>query len=131
METNKTIIGPKDIGAVLNDTLKGLDHEEVWCVFLSCTNTVISVDMLSRGTLTMTAIDCRTIIKQALLHNARGFILVHNHPSGDMLPSRQDIFFTERLNAACKIMDVSLMDHLIVSDNRFFSFAEERTGTFA
>ena len=110
----------------LHDNLNGLDHEEVWCVFLTSDKTVISIEMVSMGTLTSTSIDNRTVIKRALMNNAHGIIILHNHPSGNPLPSAQDISFTARLKIACNIMDIQLLDHIICSERGFFSFSEER-----
>ena len=107
--------------------LNGLDHEECWAIFLTASNTVISMEMLSKGTLTETAIDVRTIIRRALLINAKSIILFHNHVSGNPLPSLQDIHFTTRLKQSCNLMDLSLLDHIIVSDKSFYSFSEEKT----
>ena len=110
----------------LHDNLTGLDHEEVWCVFLTSDKTVISIEMVSMGTLTSTSIDNRTVIKRALMNNAHGIIILHNHPSGNPLPSAQDISFTTGLKIACNIMDIQLLDHIICSERGFFSFSEER-----
>ena len=110
----------------LHDNLTGLDHEEVWCVFLTSDKTVISIEMVSMGTLTSTSIDNRTVIKRALMNNAHGIIILHNHPSGNPLPSAQDISFTTELKIACNIMDIRLLDHIICSERGFFSFSEER-----
>lgn len=110
----------------LHDNLTGLDHEEVWCVFLTSDKTVISIEMVSMGTLTSTSIDNRTVIKRALMYNAHGIIILHNHPSGNPLPSAQDISFTAGLKIACNIMDIQLLDHIICSERGFFSFSEER-----
>ncbi len=101
---------------VLHDNLSGLDHEEVWCIFLARDNTVIAKEMLSMGTLTQTSIDSRTVIKRALMNNAQGFILLHNHPSGNPFPSPHDTRFTAGLKKACDLMDINLMDHSICTD---------------
>lgn len=106
-----------------------LDHEECWCIFLSCGNNVLCSQMLSKGTLIQTAIDARTVLRQALLCNAKSIILLHNHLSGNPLPSASDINFTEKLRRACQIMDVELIDHIILAGGSFFSFSEERTIT--
>lgn len=81
--------------------------------------------MLLKGTLTQTSIDCRTVLRNALLVNAASLILLHNHPSGDPRPSTQDIHFTERLKNACYLMDVQLLDHIIIGEDGFFNFADE------
>lgn len=82
--------------------------------------------MVSMGTLTSTSIDNRTVIKRALMNNAAGIILLHNHPSGNPCPSIQDIQFTNGLKRACDLMDVKLLDHVIIGNDSFFSFSEER-----
>ena len=78
------------------------------------------------GTLTQTSIDSRTIIKRALMNNAQGFILLHNHPSGNPLPSFHDIELTSKLRKACDLMDINLMDHIILADDCYFSFSGEK-----
>lgn len=111
----------------VRDVMYGLDHEEVWGLFLNIDNTVISREMLSKGTLTQTSIDNRTVIKRALMNNANAVIILHNHPSGNPKPSPADIRITERMKKACDLMDVRLLDHIILAGESFFSFSEEKT----
>lgn len=111
----------------VRDVMYGLDHEEVWGLFLNTGNTIISREMLSKGTLTQTSIDNRTVIKRALMNNANAVIILHNHPSGNPKPSPADIRITERMKKACDLMDVRLLDHIILAGESFFSFSEERT----
>ena len=111
---------------VIHNEMMDLDHEEAWLIFLTRSNTVIGTEMVSKGTLNSTSVDCRTILRRVLLNNAGGIIIAHNHPSGNPQPSSEDIRFTERLKDACKLMDISLIDHIIVSCKSFFSFAEEK-----
>ena len=125
MHITQSIINPQAAEAILHDRMQSLDHEEVWAVFLDRKAKVIDQQMLSKGTLSQTAIDCRTVLRNALLVNAASLILLHNHPSGDPRPSTQDIHFTERLYKACDLMDVNLLDHIIVGEDGFFSFANE------
>ena len=110
----------------LYDQMHGLDHEEVWIIFMNFDNTVITKEMISKGTLTHTAIDNRTIIRAALLHNAAKIILLHNHPSGDPMPSKADIELTASIRFACEYMNIYLVDHIIVTNDRFFSFNREK-----
>lgn len=90
-----TVHNSHDAVRLVYPVLYGLDHEEAWVIFLTTCNGVIAAEMLSKGTLTNTAIDSRTILRQALLHNAASIILCHNHPSGNERPSTADIGQTE------------------------------------
>ena len=125
MKESSFITNAQAAEAVLHDRMQALDHEEVWAVFLNLKAKVIDQQMLSRGTLSQTSIDCRTVLRNALLVNAASFILLHNHPSGDPRPSAQDIHFTDRLRKACSLMDIKLLDHIVIGENGFFSFANE------
>ena len=113
--------------ALLKDNMCGLDHEEVWILLLTARCTVIAKEMVAMGTLCHASIDCRTVLRRALLNNAMGIILLHNHPSGDPRPSPQDIRFTSKLRDACRLFDIKLLDHIIVAGEHFYSFAEEQT----
>ena len=123
----QSITDPKMVEEMVHENLYGLDHEQVWIIFLTTTNTLIAKEMISMGTLNYTAIDNRTILRRVLLNNAAGFILIHNHPSGNPQPSQQDIKMTEKLKKACELMDVKLVDHVIFTDDAFFSFSEDHT----
>ena len=125
----KQITSPITAAQFIRPVFHGLDHEECWGIFLSCGNTVISSQMLSKGTLTSTSIDSRTVIRQALLCNAKSILLLHNHLSGNPLPSVADVNLTDRIKKACSILDLNLIDHIILAEESFFSFAEERTIT--
>ncbi|MBR0500657.1 MAG: JAB domain-containing protein [Bacteroidales bacterium] len=83
----ETVRNSRDAVRILYPAMSKLDHEEAWVIFLTSCNGVIAAEMLSKGTLTSTAIDSRTILRQALLHNAASIILCHNHPSGNERPS--------------------------------------------
>ena len=111
---------------LLHDDLYGLDHEEAWILYLSPRNTFIEKEMVSKGTLDKTAIDCRTILRQALLHNAASIIVLHNHPSGDATPSGSDISLTNKLRQACSLVGIELTDHIIVGEEDFYSFDMEK-----
>ena len=123
----QSITDPQMVEEMVHENLYGLDHEEVWIIFLTTANTPIAKEMISMGTLNYTAIDNRTILRRVLLNNAAGFILVHNHPSGNPQPSQQDVKMTEKLKKACELMDVKLIDHVIFTDDAVFSFSEEHT----
>ena len=125
MQVTQSIINPQAAEAILHDRMQALDHEEVWAIFLDRKAKVINQQMLSKGTLTQTSIDCRTVLRNALLVNAASLILLHNHPSGDPRPSQSDILFTVKLRKACSLMDIQLLDHIIIGENEFYSFANE------
>ena len=130
MQVSHNITNAKSAEAILHDRMSSLDHEEVWAVFLDLRASVIDKKMLSMGTLSQTSIDCRTVLRNALLVNAASLILLHNHPSGDPRPSVHDIHFTERLKKACDFLDVRLLDHIIIGDKGYFSFADETINLF-
>ena len=127
MHVSHNITNAKSAEAILHDRMSTLDHEEVWAVFLDLRASVIDKKMLSMGTLSQTSIDCRTVIKPALLLNATAVILLHNHPSGNPLPSFKDMEFTKRLKNACSLFEIDLIDHIIIGKDSFFSFADEQT----
>ena len=117
----------KGAEAIIHNKMQTLDHEEVWAIFLDRRAKVIDQQMLSKGTLTQTSIDCRTVLRNALLVNAASVILMHNHPSGNPRPSVQDINFTVKLKSACSLLDVLLIDHIVVGTECFYSFADDKT----
>ena len=114
----------------LREDLTCLDHEESWVLFLNSANIPIIKKMITVGTINSTMIDRRRIVKEALMCNSTGIILFHNHPSGVPTPSIADIKETEQLREACKFFDINLMDHIIVSDKSYYSFAEEAQNKF-
>ena len=126
-KTRTKVLDCKAAANTVHDVLNGLDHEEVWGIFLTNDNSIISTEMLSMGTLTQTSIDNRTGIRRALLNNAAGIILLHNHPSGNPQPSQSDIRFTSGMKKACDLMDIRFLDHIIFTEGGFFSFSEEKT----
>ena len=125
MKTYTTITDSSRAAKLLHDHLVNLDHEELWVIFLNSANRVIAKEMLSMGSLTSTIIDARCILRRALLNNAAGILLAHNHPSGNPVPSSSDIKQTEAIGKACKLMDIGLVDHLILSPDSYYSFADE------
>lgn len=125
--TTRIISSSSQAANQLHAYLKYLDHEELWAIYLTQDNRLISQELLTKGSLTSTVIDARTVIKQALLKNAVSVILLHNHPSGNARPSTADIRQTDIIRSACQLMDIKLLDHLIIAANSYFSFAEDKT----
>ena len=107
-------------------SMKGMTHEEFWVLFLNKQNRLLAKQKLSSGGLDSTVIDNRMVMQAALQRNAAAIILVHNHPSGDPKPSHGDITMTQELNKACKSFGIHLLDHVVLSDSSFFSFADDR-----
>ena len=114
----------------LREDLRALDHEESWILLLNSANLPLAKKMITVGTIKSTPVDHRRIIKEALLTNASAIILFHNHPSGTPAPSVADINETNKLRKACDIFDISLLDHIILTDESYYSFAEETQNKF-
>lgn len=115
---------------LLKDYMANLDHEEMWAMFLNRDNRLINQEMLTKGTLCSTQIDPRTIVKHSLLNDASAVIILHNHPSGNPMPSRNDICETQKVRDACRLLDISLLDHIVISSDCYYSFADERISDY-
>lgn len=115
----------KQIGEYLRSRLKDLMHEVFAVIFLNQNNAVIHFEVISEGGITGTVADPRIILRKALEKNAVGLILAHNHPSGNLSPSKADEFLTVKIREAAKFLDIRVMDHIIVSDEGYYSFADE------
>lgn len=127
---NEKVTCCQDAVKLVEDSLRGLDHEELWCAFLNKANSPLAVARMTSGGLDCTPIDCRLVLKRALMEKATGLIIFHNHPSGDPHPGTADIKSTENLRDAAKVFEIALLDHIIVADTQWFSFAEEKTYKF-
>lgn len=125
-DVRKNIIhSPADVYRELSSVLRGLQHEECWILYLSRNNRVISREQLSVGGQSETIVEVKSVVRRALDLRASSLILVHNHPSGDPHPGNADIKLTLNLRKALDTFDISLLDHVIVSDGRYYSFADE------
>jgi len=102
-----------------------LQHEEFWIIYLNNSNKVIQKSQLSKGGITGTLVDVRLVLKNALEVGATGLILAHNHPSGTLKPSEADKQITDKLKMAALSLDIKVLDHLIVTEKAYFSFADE------
>jgi len=102
-----------------------LAHEEFWVVYLNNANKIIFKAQLSKGGITGTIVDVRLVFKIALEQNAVAIVLAHNHPSGKLQASEADIQVTKRIKNAGLQLDISVLDHIIVTDHSYFSFADE------
>jgi DNA repair protein RadC len=114
-----------DVINLVHSILSDLDHEEFWCLLLNQANKVKSNFNISKGGIAETFIDIRLIFKKAFEIGATAIILCHNHPSGNLRPSKQDIELTKRIIDAGKILDIKILDHIIINDKEFYSFKNE------
>jgi len=110
---------------LLGPLLKDLPHEEFWIVCLNRANKLISKDRISIGGVHGTSVDAKVIFAQALRQSATSVVLFHNHPSGQIEPSKQDLVLTEKLVMAGKVLDIRVQDHIIVGHEEYFSFIDE------
>ena len=110
---------------ILQKRLSDLPHEEFWVLILNRANQVIKEEYLSKGGISGTVVDVRLVCKSAIENNASGLVIAHNHPSGQLLPSEQDKKITKKLNEALQTFEISLLDHLIIGDQNYYSFADE------
>jgi DNA repair protein RadC len=105
--------------------LSDLSHEEFWILLLNRANRVIGLEQISQGGTAGTVVDGKVLFRKALLRRASSVILCHNHPSGNLQPSRADIEITQKLKDGGKMIDVLVLDHLIIAEHQYFSFADE------
>jgi DNA repair protein RadC len=114
----------KDVADIFQPVLSDLRHEEFWILFLNRSNKVISRMKLSQGGVSGTVTDVRMVMKKAIESLASGIIVCHNHPSGNLNPSESDSKITQKIKEAGTLMDIQLLDHLIISEKDYYSFAD-------
>jgi DNA repair protein RadC len=124
-EPRKKIVTSMDAYEQFLPLLSDLNHEETWALLTDRSNQVISTLQVSRGGIAGTVVDIRLILREALTRYATGLFLGHNHPSGNLAPSPQDVSITKKLKEAALYMDIVLLDHIIVGGDAYFSFADE------
>ncbi|UJH89764.1 DNA repair protein RadC [Antarcticibacterium sp. 1MA-6-2] len=110
---------------ILQPVLGELDHEEFWILYLNNANKVIEQYQISKGGITGTLVDVRVTLRKALELGAVSLILAHNHPSGNLNPSEADKQLTRKLKTASESLDIRVLDHIIVTEKSYFSFADE------
>lgn len=124
-EIPESITTSEQASALFKGKLRFLDHEECWIAILDNANHCIKVERMTSGNSNTCVFDVKRIVKSALIANASGIILAHNHPSGNPSPSAADIKRTKTLKDALTLFDISLLDHLILSDGNYYSFTDE------
>ena len=120
----KKITSSKSVFELMQPIIGELQHEEFWIIYLNNSNKVILKNQLSKGGITGTLVDVRLVLKNALEVGATGLILAHNHPSGTLKPSEADKQITNKLKIASESLDIKVLDHLIITENAYFSFAD-------
>jgi DNA repair protein RadC len=125
LEEKIKISSSKHAYSILKSKLSDLPHEEFWVLYMNRSNSLIKKECISKGGISGTVVDIRLILKPAIECLASSIILAHNHPSGNLKASQEDINLTKKTKEAAKFMDISLQDHLIIGDQAYLSFADE------
>ena len=120
----KEVISSETVCDILRPLIGNIEIEEFWAVYLNQANRVIRKERLSSGGLTGTLVDVRLIMNGALLSNATGMIIAHNHPSGNENPSGEDNRITEQIKKAADTLNIRLLDHVIITSNTYYSYVE-------
>lgn len=124
-EPRASITASSSVSRIFTPLLRNLDHEECWVIFLNRANRIIAKERVSIGGVSGAVLDSRIIIRKAVEKLASAIILVHNHPSGNPHPSDMDRKQTRILRDAAGLLGISLLDHIIIAGNRYYSFSDE------
>ena len=119
------ITGSKSVFNVMQPILGELQHEEFWIIYLNNANKIQLKTQMSKGGITGTIVDIRLVFKKAIELSATGIILCHNHPSGALKPSASDLSLTKKIKNGGEVLDIKVLDHLIITEKDYFSFADE------
>lgn len=125
VEERRDILSSKDVYECLYPLMCDLPTEECWVLLLNQASKLIDKVRISAGGLTNTTVDVRCILREALLKRASAIALCHNHPSGSIRPSRDDDRLTQQVSQAAQVMNIRLIDHVILTDGKFYSYADE------
>lgn len=124
-DSKPKIKSSKDVYNIMRNNLEYLSHEQFWILHLSRANIVTSMDCISTGGTASTVVDVKMVMKSAIDKLSSALILVHNHPSGNMTPSNDDMTLTQKIIQAAKYMDIRVLDHIIIGQGKYYSFADE------
>lgn len=122
---NKQISSPDDVFRIVNKYLDGADREHLVLLTLDTKNKITSINTVSIGSINTSIVHPREVFKTAILSNASSVILTHNHPSGDVTPSKEDIDITNRIKECGRILGIELLDHVIIGDDKYSSLKEK------
>lgn len=121
----KKITSSQDAFEILQNYVSDIQYEEFWIIMLNRGNQIIKTISISEGGIAGTVVDPKKIFKLALENNASSLILCHNHPSGAIKPSEADMKITKKIKNAGELLEINVVDHLIIGDEKYFSFADE------
>lgn len=120
-----SIVSAKSAYNMMRYHFERLKHEEFWVMYLNRAGNVIKEERISQGGTAATIVDVKIILRYAIEHLAESMLLFHNHPSGNLTPSIEDDRLTKKITDAAKLVDIRVLDHIIISDNGFYSFADK------
>ena len=119
-----TMTSSRDICRLMQPLIGDLPHEEFWAIYMNKSHRIMDKKRISQGGLSATVADVRIILKQAVSYLASGLVVCHNHPSGNLQPSRMDRDLTEQLQQAARLFNIVLLDHVIIGEKGYYSFAD-------
>ena len=125
VEERPVIKGPGDASLLVMENLRHLEQEHFQVILLNIKNQVLGIEQVFVGGLASSPVHPREVFKSAIRKSAAGIILVHNHPSGDPSPSREDVEVTKRLTEAGRLLGIEVLDHLVIGDNKYVSLREK------
>ena len=125
INTTRYLDNPDNVIEYLKHSMQGLPVEQFRVLYLNGRNQIINEEYQTNGTVCHASVYPREVVKTALRYNSSAMILAHNHPSGNLQPSRDDIKLTDRIYSAAKLFDIAIHDHLIITNNGYFSFADK------
>ena len=124
------ITKPKDVAVIMRDLIAGKDREHFLVVGVDTKGYITHIEYAHIGTLSDTLIHNREIYKSAILSNSKSIIIGHNHPSGDVSPSRADLIVSERVESAGELLGIDMIDHIIVGEDTYYSLKEKQIKSF-
>ena len=124
-ENRKRITSSSDVNELFQEELSALQYEEFHVLLLNQANKILKKQLISKGGISSSIADPKLIFEAALNAKASALILIHNHPSGNLKPSKQDIAITAKLKSAGQVLDLPILDHIIIAETGFYSFADE------
>ncbi len=124
-EDRPKISGSRQVFEIMQPVIGDIQNEECWVIFLDQSAKIIRKLRIASGGYTSTIVDTRIILKEALLSKAVSYILCHNHPSGNFSPSRDDDRLTQSLKQAAELMNIRMLDHIIITNKSYYSYADE------